>query len=942
MKDTTSDNLNAIEPNSSPAVVIEQAAAHALVETLEQRKLMSTVSFDSGRLVINGLSDQSNSIQVTTNNGKIHATVNGERTSVGLAGVKAIRIVGGDKDDFVQVSSKITIPVRITGGEGNDRLIGGSGRDIIEGGAGNDTIYGGAGKDVLNGNSGIDRIYGGTGGDILRGAKSADVLRGESGNDAFQKVQRVDRVFGGGGRDTMTLYTAPVTVNTNKSVIKSFILIDTKTNKPVPGYTRLSDGEVLDLSKLPKGLTIAVDMGKTKAQVRFDFDGQKSYQVENFAPYALAGDNRGKFTAVDFSEGAHTITASVYKGKTLIDSQTVNFSVVKKAAPNLNSTPGETPTDNGTPVDNGNPTDNGGNNGGTPVDNGGSNTGGNNNGGNDNNGTDNGNTDNNNQAAPVARIAALSTSVPTGHSIHLDAITSTLNRGDWHEATFEWDFGDKGTKFNTLKGFNASHNYAKPGNYTVTLYVTNKDGVRDTTTVNINITPANRRVIYVSNDGSDSNSGLSDSQSIRSVAKALTMVGDNTEVLFKRGDSFTMDKAFYIFGDNVVVGAYGIGDRPTITWNGARNSTAMFSNGQKHKNITVQELTLDSIFTQDTHDKGAPLGFRPYGQNFTMQRIEMRNLMFGANLNGRPEGVLFQQNDAPLDTGIRKYFVWGDGTRITIIGNRCANSTREHIVRVNGVSRINVSHNEFTNINRQMIGDQWDIQKTALNMQSGSFAYMGNNKLNAAWQIGPLGKATGIEDVTRRFKYAVGEYNVLSNDVMEINHGAEHIMLRNNVFNNDGRTAINVDGYEAGPYNRGVVDLVLMNNTAVNDKTRGGFMRVWGSVDGIKVLNNLYVAPNLIMGSYETAAIKVDDRSLKSFTEIDGNVWPVAQRTLNWVGEQAMFHVGHGYNNKNDFRTVGEWNNFSQVGTDTQQNVQLGGTYGSVVNSRFVGSRVAA
>jgi len=49
----------------------------------------------------------------------------------------------------------------ITGGAGNDILIGLGGNDVLKGRSGNDTIKGQAGDDTIQGNDGNDRIYGG-------------------------------------------------------------------------------------------------------------------------------------------------------------------------------------------------------------------------------------------------------------------------------------------------------------------------------------------------------------------------------------------------------------------------------------------------------------------------------------------------------------------------------------------------------------------------------------------------------------------------------------------------------------------------------------------------------------------------------------------------------------------------------------------------------------
>ena len=64
----------------------------------------------------------------------------------------------------------------ITGGSGNDTLIGGSGTNALNGGGGNDTLVGGPNA---------DRLSGGAGNDILIGGGGADILSGGTGNNTF-------------------------------------------------------------------------------------------------------------------------------------------------------------------------------------------------------------------------------------------------------------------------------------------------------------------------------------------------------------------------------------------------------------------------------------------------------------------------------------------------------------------------------------------------------------------------------------------------------------------------------------------------------------------------------------------------------------------------------------------------------------------------------------
>jgi hypothetical protein len=55
----------------------------------------------------------------------------------------------------------------LTGGGGDETLIGGAGRDFLAGGGGNDTLLGGDGVDALSGGAGNDTLTGGTGADIF-------------------------------------------------------------------------------------------------------------------------------------------------------------------------------------------------------------------------------------------------------------------------------------------------------------------------------------------------------------------------------------------------------------------------------------------------------------------------------------------------------------------------------------------------------------------------------------------------------------------------------------------------------------------------------------------------------------------------------------------------------------------------------------------------------
>ena len=71
----------------------------------------------------------------------------------------------------------------ISGGGGDDYVVGEGGDDLLSGGEGDDRVEGGDGQDVLLGDAGADQLYGGAGDDLIEGGKGADFIDGGDGQD---------------------------------------------------------------------------------------------------------------------------------------------------------------------------------------------------------------------------------------------------------------------------------------------------------------------------------------------------------------------------------------------------------------------------------------------------------------------------------------------------------------------------------------------------------------------------------------------------------------------------------------------------------------------------------------------------------------------------------------------------------------------------------------
>jgi len=120
------------------------------------------------------------------------------------------RFYGHNGDDRV-VGRDVGVDYLMTGGNGNDELVGAGGDDTLNGGNGNDLIRGGSGEDRINAGRGNDTIDGGAGHDVLIGGDGADRVNGGAGNDKIYYDQ-ADIIttpngsalnIGGAGYDTL-------------------------------------------------------------------------------------------------------------------------------------------------------------------------------------------------------------------------------------------------------------------------------------------------------------------------------------------------------------------------------------------------------------------------------------------------------------------------------------------------------------------------------------------------------------------------------------------------------------------------------------------------------------------------------------------------------------------------------------------------------------------
>jgi Ca2+-binding RTX toxin-like protein len=106
----------------------------------------------------------------------------------------------------------------VTGGAGNDTIIGSAAANILSGGPGDDVLNGGGGDDALHGGPGADTLRGEAGGDRLDGGSERDVAYGGEGADLLNGGAGDDTLDGGNGIDTATYASAAAAVTVSLAI----------------------------------------------------------------------------------------------------------------------------------------------------------------------------------------------------------------------------------------------------------------------------------------------------------------------------------------------------------------------------------------------------------------------------------------------------------------------------------------------------------------------------------------------------------------------------------------------------------------------------------------------------------------------------------------------------------------------------------------------------
>jgi len=156
---------------------------------------------DPGAIITILMGDRNDTVYIESQDAFLNIVLGDGNDRVYIDASATSTIDGGDGDDRIYGGSG---DETLRGGPGDDRLFGGEGANVIFGEGGNDMLFGLVGDDILNGGEGNDFLWGGSGDDILIGGDGNDFLLGGRGNDALFGEADDDRLFGGSDDDLVS------------------------------------------------------------------------------------------------------------------------------------------------------------------------------------------------------------------------------------------------------------------------------------------------------------------------------------------------------------------------------------------------------------------------------------------------------------------------------------------------------------------------------------------------------------------------------------------------------------------------------------------------------------------------------------------------------------------------------------------------------------------
>jgi len=472
---------------------------------------------------------------------------------------------------------------------------------------------------------------------------------------------------------------------------------------------------------------------------------------------------------------------------------------------------------------------------------------------------------------PDPMTSAARTSGKAPLAVFFDAVNSASGivqptDGDHSRLHYEWNFDDdpsavwntNGRSRNIAVGFVAAHVFDDPGTYTVTLTVTTVDGQVHRYQQDITVESWTGTTYYVSSStGNDSNNGESPTSPFQSVAKATSMAGTNTHILFKRGDSWSTSATIDMTAAGPgLIGAYYYNDgsdeptqpKPKFTHAGPGDFLRFFTSARDWRVCDLEFIGLA--------DSGCAIeGFTELHQNLIYR---CSSTGFGAAYLW---SVAYYDHDQNFIVDSDWTDSWGRGVylggkRGALLGNY-GHDVGEHVLRVWHSQKFVISDNI---LHDPATGHSHAIKlhnKPGVDPPTEYVIFSGNSCRGDSWAatFGP--QNTTLNELVQ---HLVIERNLITvqddgRELVGISVWGPDNVIRNNVVNGTGSISSEYKGIQISQ--RGIGPLPhrtkVYNNTVYRSDAAIVVCNVEDDPSGVIVKNNVgAVAAGYVSKSYST------------------------------------------------------------------------------------------
>lgn len=272
------------------------------------------------------------------------------------------------------------------------------------------------------------------------------------------------------------------------------------------------------------------------------------------------------------------------------------------------------------------------------------------------------------------------------------------------------------------------------------------------------VRPSISKTIYVSHAGP-----------IKSINSALAASGNNTQILFKRGETFATNGATET-NSNIYIGAYGKGADPLLVGANCNSSTSAIL-AFKGSNVKIEGLQFDD---RDSSTKFTAISTLT-SHNVLINRCSGNSAIYTFVYAGKDSVGTTVKSSWAANT-LEAYFVYSALGSKYVEVDRClmTGSRREHGIRIH-TDNFRITNNRII----QKPHSKYSY-KSCLCIREGSNGYIANNYLTGG-QVTILGPLASTTHAT--LKNVVYEKNYADNaSQFQLFEGASGIVIRDNVI----------------------------------------------------------------------------------------------------------------------------------------------------------------